>query len=85
MFLFELGEGIGLGGDLLVRVFNVCVDLRGVQILVPEHLLQRLQVDAVGRCFLTSRWTALTLMRFLSREPKSARLSLRTICRRSTM
>lgn len=49
VFLFELGEGIGLGGDLLVRVFNVCVDLRSVQILVPEHLLQRLQVDAVGK------------------------------------
>ena len=46
---FQLGEGIGLCGDLLVRVFDVGVDLRRVQVFVSQNFLQRFQIDAVGQ------------------------------------
>ena len=37
----QVGEGICLGGDFQLGAFNMCVDLRGVEIFVSQHLLQR--------------------------------------------
>ena len=42
-----MGEGIGLGGDFELGAFDVGVDLRGVEVFVAEHLLKRLEIDAV--------------------------------------
>ena len=42
-----MGEGIGLGGNFEFGAFDVGVDLRGVEVFVAEHLLKRLEIDAV--------------------------------------
>ena len=44
----QVGEGICLGGDFQLGAFNVRVDLRCIEILMPKNLLQRLEVDTVG-------------------------------------
>ena len=43
------GEGIGLRRNLFVCIFYMRVDLRGVQVFVSEHLLQRFEIHAVGQ------------------------------------
>ena len=44
---FDFGEGIGLCGDLQLRILNVRVDLRRIEILVTETLLKRREIPAV--------------------------------------
>lgn len=41
-------KGIGLAGDFQLGVFNVCVDLGGVQVLVTQHLLNGFHIHAAG-------------------------------------
>ena len=49
LFFFEnMGNRVCLGGDLQLGVFNVGVDLRRVQVLVPEDVLHRLDVHTAG-------------------------------------
>ena len=43
----DFGEGIGLCGDLQLRILNVRVDLRRIEILMTENLLERLEINAV--------------------------------------
>ena len=43
-----MGDWVCLGGDLQLGVFNVGVDLRRVQVLVPEDVLHRLDIHAAG-------------------------------------
>ena len=46
-FLTGICQRIGLGGDLQVVVGDVSVDLRGVQVVVSQHLLEGAHVHAV--------------------------------------
>lgn len=43
----DFGQGIGLCCNFQVGVFDVCINLRGIQVLVAEHLLHGSYIDTV--------------------------------------
>ena len=70
----QVGEGICLGGDFQLGAFNVRVDLRGVEIFVSEHLLQRFQINAVRKHQRRRRVAQLVRGELRSIQPRSKQM-----------